>query len=993
MKRAIRYALAVATLAGVRAQAQTTINGKDLVLRSTGSQVSNAWSLGPTGYVGTYVTVPAGGGTVSFTINAAQGAAGANNPHLNLVVADTKVGFSLTSIAANNYLASTYLPGGTYLVRTERDYVQPSQVSTRSAVINSLTVNGATVVNTNNSANALAASDTYVQNFRRGPAHLALTGPGNIPLLAGTQVQVDHKRHAFMFGTAVPGFDTNSVNAYLGSTNTAQQTNYQSRLNQNFNSVVPENVGKWSSNEATRDVVTLGGVDAMLNYAQSHNMRARMHNMIWGSQQPAWANTLLSQAAGGNMTAKTDLRDEITERVDSYIGTGVAGDRANKYVDLDIYNESYHTGSTVAGSYWNVYGAAGIADIYRQAKAVAPNVRTFVNEYNIYSDTNDGSKYANYYRAHTEQLRDAGFNAGYGDVVSGIGTQYYVNNSIETGDSNAGTANNSAHNAARVMQTMQSLSTEGLPIVLTEFGVKAGATQATAATMLSDSLRVTFGNADATGFMMWGFQSENGGGNLFAPAAALYTVSTSNWNSWTITEAGKAWQDLLGVQDWDGNPNNAWTTHVSPAVNADGSIDFTGFYGDYNIGNQSGFSNLAVAKGTNNYQLALSLPPQWSMWNTNASGNWTGANWTAGGVPNAIGQTAFFGDAPGPRSVIVDSPQTVGMLAFDSAARYTLDGASAINLRGSAGQVAMYVANGSPTIAAPVQLSDDLSVTVVPAISTLTVSNLQSSSRAISKNGAGALAVNNVRAASLNVNAGTVAIITNCTASGASRVGALSLGATSTLDLSDNDLVIQVGDYAQTTGLIAQARNAGAWDQTGITSSAARIHPSHATTLGTLQGADYLAVQGSTFGPFSVVANDLLVKYTWYGDTDLNGVVNFDDYSRTDAGFNNNRTGWLNGDFDYNDNVNFDDYALIDLAFNTQDGTLLRAARWVSGEDRSQAMDSPALQAVTLHHEEFGMPYANAFLRAVPESESAILACAAIVLSFIRPRRVRGFRA
>jgi len=62
----------------------------------------------------------------------------------------------------------------------------------------------------------------------------------------------------------------------------------------------------------------------------------------------------------------------------------------------------------------------------------------------------------------------------------------------------------------------------------------------------------------------------------------------------------------------------------------------------------------------------------------------------------------------------------------------------------------------------------------------------------------------------------------------------------------------------------------------------------------------------------------VLVKYTYYGDTDFNGVVNFDDYSRTDAGFSTGKTGWLNGDFDGNGSVNFDDYALIDLAFNTQ---------------------------------------------------------------------------
>ena len=67
----------------------------------------------------------------------------------------------------------------------------------------------------------------------------------------------------------------------------------------------------------------------------------------------------------------------------------------------------------------------------------------------------------------------------------------------------------------------------------------------------------------------------------------------------------------------------------------------------------------------------------------------------------------------------------------------------------------------------------------------------------------------------------------------------------------------------------------------------------------------------------------MLVKYTYYGDADFNGMVNFDDYARIDAGFSTNETGWLNGDFDGNGSVNFDDYSLIDLAFNTQ-GSAIR---------------------------------------------------------------------
>ena len=119
--------------------------------------------------------------------------------------------------------------------------------------------------------------------------------------------------------------------------------------------------------------------------------------------------------------------------------------------------------------------------------------------------------------------------------------------------------------------------------------------------------------------------------------------------------------------------------------------------------------------------------------------------------------------------------------------------------------------------------------------------------------------------------------------------------------------------------LIAQARNGGAWDQPGITSSAARTHASHATTLGILNGSEYTAASGkNTFNGVPFAANDTLVKYTYYGDADFSGSVDFDDYVRTDAGYNLGRTGWLNGDFNLDGLVDFDDYVLIDLGFNSQ---------------------------------------------------------------------------
>jgi hypothetical protein len=192
---------------------------------------------------------------------------------------------------------------------------------------------------------------------------------------------------------------------------------------------------------------------------------------------------------------------------------------------------------------------------------------------------------------------------------------------------------------------------------------------------------------------------------------------------------------------------------------------------------------------------------------------------------------------------------------------------------------------------------------------------------------------------------------------------------TASLDLNDNDLIVGSGSYSTLAAQIAHARNGGSWNGTGIASSVAAANAKHSTTLGMLRGDQFIAASGSNnFDGFIVDANNLLVKYTYYGDTDLNGIVNFDDYSRTDAGFNSGGSDWFHGDFDYNGLINFDDYSLIDLAFNTQSGTLRRALSYLDGNDRSvNGMNAPSLQIVMEHFDQFGIDYARGFLNAVPE--------------------------
>src|SRR4029078_1289163 len=102
----------------------------------------------------------------------------------------------------------------------------------------------------------------------------------------------------------------------------------------------------------------------------------------------------------------------------------------------------------------------------------------------------------------------------------------------------------------------------GLPQTLTEFGVFAGVSQNDAATILGDVMRLEFGNPLAEGMYLWGFEAEDGGANMFAPAAALYNVNTTNWNDWTLTPAGQVWQDKLGIQDWDSKAVTGWNNQL-----------------------------------------------------------------------------------------------------------------------------------------------------------------------------------------------------------------------------------------------------------------------------------------------------------------------------------------------------------------------------------------------------------------------------------------------
>jgi len=136
------------------------------------------------------------------------------------------------------------------------------------------------------------------------------------------------------------------------------------------------------------------------------------------------------------------------------------------------------------------------------------------------------------------------------------------------------------------------------------------------------------------------------------------------------------------------------------------------------------------------------------------------------------------------------------------------------------------------------------------------------------------------------------------------RLAGLLVKKTAALDLADNDMILANGDIAAISDAIKSPRLIG--------------KPANYTGLAAIlndQGDKQRTPIKTTFAGQTVSNTDLLIKYTWQGDANLDGVVNADDYSLIDTAFITQEMGYYHGDFNYDNVINADDYFLIDNAF------------------------------------------------------------------------------
>lgn len=143
-----------------------------------------------------------------------------------------------------------------------------------------------------------------------------------------------------------------------------------------------------------------------------------------------------------------------------------------------------------------------------------------------------------------------------------------------------------------------------------------------------------------------------------------------------------------------------------------------------------------------------------------------------------------------------------------------------------------------------------------------------------------------------------------------------------TLDVTDNSMIVA---YTGASPLATVASNVqsgyagGAWTGSGIISSIADFVPG-SFGVGYAEASSIFTTFPAVFAGEPVDSTSILLAYTLYGDSNLSGNVDSNDFNRLAISFGASAKFWQDGDFNYDGTVNSDDFNLLAVNFGLSAG-------------------------------------------------------------------------
>ncbi|CAI9769997.1 unnamed protein product [Fraxinus pennsylvanica] len=221
--------------------------------------------------------------------------------------------------------------------------------------------------------------------------------------IANAKISLEQVEQAFPFGNAV-------------SEAIIYNKAYQSWFASRFKYTVFENEMKWYSNEKYSRQENYSIPDAMLNFAQKHNITVRGHNILWNDPRftPTWVKNL----------PKRDLPEATDRRINSIVRR-----YSGKVIHWDVINENMHF-SQFEDKMGRNASTVFLEKAYKLDKKALP----FLNEFNTIERPKDSSATATKYLDKIKLIRKQGYLGPLGIGLEGhfaIPNLPYVRASID----------------------------------------------------------------------------------------------------------------------------------------------------------------------------------------------------------------------------------------------------------------------------------------------------------------------------------------------------------------------------------------------------------------------------------------------------------------------------------------------------------------------------------------------------------------------------------
>ena len=334
------------------------------------------------------------------------------------------------------------------------------------------------------------AANARIDEFRKAPLTVRVTDPAGDPV-AGAEVTVRQKRHAWRFGTFVG--DTLLANSEDGR-------RYREAVLRRHNFLtLPAYLADWG----WRDPAARRRYLELADWAQVNGLGARGHLLVY----PGWAVT----PPGWFPLPKPELRAKL----EAHIPAAARTFRRRGVTEWDVTNELRYN-----RDFMEELGGMGVAaDWFKRAREVLPDGVLYVNETQILPNGGNNEAEIETYLKDIRTLLDAGAPVG------GIGLQGHFRSEFTGGP--------------QLLAVLDRFAAFGLPITITEFDMDNDDKRAQA-DYLRDFYTALFSHPNAAGIVMWQFWESD----MWQPRGHHFT------KDWRPTPLSKAYDDLVLGEWW-----------------------------------------------------------------------------------------------------------------------------------------------------------------------------------------------------------------------------------------------------------------------------------------------------------------------------------------------------------------------------------------------------------------------------------------------------------